>query len=389
VLGRLLSAGDLEALGVARGLALAQIPQGGDLRNRAVNATAELLAHAPREWSSIWPVLQQNQSFGIEVLQLVAYEHLHDGFAASLDENQVADICIWMAQQGLEKAADGWGGGIVTPPIALAHWWNTLINVLTGKGNPEACRALERLTAALPQYDGLKSTLTHAREITRHATWVPLSPADVLRLTSSKLPFTLVVSIHGIRTRGAWQKVVNSELQKQGFRHELLDYGYFTAIQLLLPWSRRKKVEWFRSEYERLTLETGSLPSVIAHSFGTYIVARALETYPEIRFDRVIFCGSIVRRDFDWDSLLESARVGAVLNDWSGRDPWVKLAAWLIPDAGASGASGFECCAPGIYQRARSRFGHSDYFYPLNYIRNWVPFLAGALPENVPTESLR
>ena len=196
----------------------------------------------------------------------------------------------------------------------------------------------------------------------------------------------IVISLHGIQTRGAWQKQVNSELQRNGFRHEMFDYGFFWAAQLLVPLLRTHKIDEFRKRLDELFLEDKVAPSVVAHSFGTYIVAGALEKYAELRFDRIIFCGSIVRRDYDWNSLIEAGRVGAVLNEWGGRDIWPKLAQWAVVDAGPSGALGFQSSCRGFFQRYRPKFGHSDYFYPVNYRQNWIPFLNGVDPPDDPVE---
>lgn len=385
IIAKLLSQKDPRAKLIAQTAATGSVPAEGDDRLKAVYATAELISHDPKEWEIVWATLQANESFGVEVLQVVASEREYNSFATALKESEIADICIWISKHGLEKADNSW----VTPSVALARWWNTLINFLAHKGTRDACAAIARLVQALPQYEGLKSTLRDAEERMRHATWVPLTPEEIIRIVACQSTPKLVISIHGIRTSGPWQKKVNSELQRHGFRHELLDYGFFRTVQLLMPWARSRKIAWFRTEYEKLVREPQTVPSVIAHSFGTYIVASAIEKYAEIRFDRVIFCGSIVRRDFEWNALLKSGRVGAILNECGGKDIWVKLAVWGIRDAGASGSAGFKCSGPGIYQRTRPRFRHSDYFYPLNYTNNWVPFLTGAVPSELPAESKR
>src|SRR3954447_12295563 len=80
-----------------------------------------------------------------------------------------------------------------------------------------------------------------------------------------------VFSLHGIRTRGVWQKEVTPILATAGFIPQPFDFGYFLALQLLWPPSRRKKVESFLSDYmrERNRL-VGGIPSLLAHSYGTY-----------------------------------------------------------------------------------------------------------------------
>ena len=82
----------------------------------------------------------------------------------------------------------------------------------------------------------------------------------------------IVVSVHGIRTRGKWQKELVPFLNRAGYHSSPVDYGYFWALFLLFPSARRRKIDWFRDEY--LT-RTAGYPRqfIIAHSFGTYIVA--------------------------------------------------------------------------------------------------------------------
>jgi hypothetical protein len=389
-LAKLLSMADPAAKKLAQTIAAGVIPSDGDGRQRAVYATAELISHDPHEWEAVWPGLRANEPFGVEVLQVIASEHEYNSFATALAEGDIADICIWLSNLGLDKAEDDpTNPAMVTPPKALANWWNSLINFLTYKGTPSACDAIRKLIDALPQYEGLEWSLRQVEDGMRRATWMPLAPTEVMSLAADETPANLVISLHGIRTRGAWQKTVNSDLQRNGFRHELFDYGHFGVLQLVLPWRRARKIVWFRDEYERRIRETGLVPSVIAHSFGTYIVAKAMEKYEEVRFDRVIFCGSIVRRDYAWDSIVRRGQVRAVLNEYGGKDFWVKLAGWFVGDVGRSGALGFECSVPTVYQRRRLLFRHSDYFYPLNYRENWIPFLRGDSPSEQSSEPKR
>jgi pimeloyl-ACP methyl ester carboxylesterase len=191
-----------------------------------------------------------------------------------------------------------------------------------------------------------------------------------------------VFSLHGIRTRGKWQKEVTPLLSD--FHHIPLDYGHFLALQLLLPWSRSSRIDWFRDEYirecDRLRCKH---PSIIAHSFGTYLIAAAIEKYPQITFERIILSGSIIRANFPWQDFILRGQVGAVLNQYGGQDIWVRIIEWFVPDAGPSGARGFDS-SHGIIQQNHPRFRHSDYFYDLNYTSNWLPFLKHAKPGPAP-----
>lgn len=187
----------------------------------------------------------------------------------------------------------------------------------------------------------------------------------------------LVLSIHGIRTRGTWQRDINRCLENADFDHALIDYGYFSLFRFLWPWSRDKQVRRFLEKYTAET-RNGEVPSVIAHSLGTYIVANAMERYEEVQFDRIIFCGSIVPPGYDWAARINSGQVRYVLNDCGKRDIWVRIAEWVVADAGPSGVSGFTNLADGkVIERFHPFFRHSDFFYERNVTKQWIPFLLG------------
>jgi hypothetical protein len=203
----------------------------------------------------------------------------------------------------------------------------------------------------------------------------------------------LVISLHGIRTRGAWQKELTAALHKHGFEYEPYDYNFFRAIQLVLPFMRDSQVKKFRDWCYAHTKRESKLPSVIAHSFGTYLVTRTLEAYNEIKFDHIILCGSIVPIPFPWSNYIAAERVTRVLNDYGRKDFWAKVAQWVVNDAGQSGAKGFSDDAEGqVVNLCRPHFHHSDFFYEANYERTWIPFLSGTDPNpgiasNLPARS--
>lgn len=189
----------------------------------------------------------------------------------------------------------------------------------------------------------------------------------------------VVISIHGIRTTGRWQKELNDVLIGARFRHVPLDFGFFSALSLLMPWSRSSKVEWFHRTYSEKFASDERKPFIIAHSFGSYIVTRAMLKYDDICFERMILCGSIVSKSYPWSAvLLGRDQVNTVLNEAGGRDMWATVVEWVVPDAGSSGVSGFEDTADGrLVELFHERHEHSDYFYRQNYERRWLPFLQG------------
>ena len=187
----------------------------------------------------------------------------------------------------------------------------------------------------------------------------------------------IVVTIHGIRTTGRWQKEFSDHLTRAKYRHVALDFGFFSAISLLMPWNRASKVEWFHQIYSERLSGRKRYPSVVAHSFGSYIVAKAMLKYDDIFFEKIILCGSIINPKYPWtDVIIKRRQCVAVLNEAGKRDFWARISEWVISDAGLSGVHGFEDDAGGaVKQIVHDQHRHSDYFYSQNYERRWVPFL--------------
>lgn len=189
-----------------------------------------------------------------------------------------------------------------------------------------------------------------------------------------------VITLHGIRTRGEWQKTLVSPLIDGGFHPIPLDYGYFTSLQLLMPWTRRRKVEWFRNQYQSLIKPGDPPPHLIAHSFGSYIAAEAMRKHSEIRFGRVIICGSIIERGFPWQIAFSRGQVTCVLNETGGRDVPAAIVGWAVEDAGSSGRDGFKGSHPCLIESPNPHDAHSDAFYTARAQQRWVPFLHGEPP---------
>ncbi|HVX13834.1 MAG TPA: hypothetical protein VHC22_21810 [Pirellulales bacterium] len=113
--------------------------------------------------------------------------------------------------------------------------------------------------------------------------------------------------------------------------------------------------------------------SVIAHSFGTYAIARILLENPDIVFHHAVFCGSIVPKSYRWDYVRERLQTG-VLNDYGTRDIWPVLAKCLSWGYGDTGRHGFGRGAT-VIDRGHD-YSHSDFFNE-QFVRNyWEPWFA-------------
>jgi pimeloyl-ACP methyl ester carboxylesterase len=203
------------------------------------------------------------------------------------------------------------------------------------------------------------------------------------------MPKPVVMTVHGIRTRGEWQKNIGPTLAGEGFVPVPLDYDYFTSIAMCLPGRRKAKLDWLREAYDSVRLKSGvERPSVICHSFGTWLVGELLRRYDDVRFDAVILAGSILPADYDWSEAIGDSRVLAVRNEVATRDIWPRVASW-IPAMGGGGAFG-ESGTSGftqehdVLEQMVQEISHSDTFYSGRFA-DWAKWLR---QPRVPPENL-
>lgn len=202
-----------------------------------------------------------------------------------------------------------------------------------------------------------------------------------------QIPWFLVV--HGMNTRGEWQETL-TWLVGRTYRHMVpvatYKYGkiqpgvlfHFRRRQLL----QRLAVKMKALEREAVVAQLEGGPDVIAHSFGTWLVAHVLLRDESLKVGRLILLGSILPPDFPWTRLVERGQVEAILNHGATNDRWVPLAQWVIPGSGPGGTRGFP--AP-VHNIPATGLGHSDYFLqrhlrPL-FTNVWQPFLAWRVPR--------
>jgi pimeloyl-ACP methyl ester carboxylesterase len=191
-----------------------------------------------------------------------------------------------------------------------------------------------------------------------------------------------------MNTFGAWQEEF-AWLVQLGFGYSVPTFLFKYGRILLSPffeWRQEKYVKRFIVDFES---KAASLtrhgytepPDIIAHSFGTWIIARALET-SAVRYGRVVLTGSIIAPDFPWTTYLGQRRVKAVLCHCGARDMWVRLAPFFIPRSGPSGVVGFSASC--VRHVIAPSFGHSDFFADCHYSTNfgevWIPFLTSGQP---------
>lgn len=182
-----------------------------------------------------------------------------------------------------------------------------------------------------------------------------------------------MIVVHGMNSRAKWQEEFSWQIaNKLRYSAPVLIYKYgWATIDVLVCWLHRKLASQL-GERMRIAIaqakasQRPNRPDIIAHSFGTHLLAMVLTDpdFEDLKFGRVITAGSIIRPDFDWDSLVENGRVEAVLNHVGGKDRPVLIAQFTIPGTGPGGRVGYTAnkainvCTP--------TFKHSDFFLTEN-----------------------
>ena len=152
---------------------------------------------------------------------------------------------------------------------------------------------------------------------------------------------------------------------------------------------------------------------VIAHSFGTYLAARAMAAY-DVQFDRVVLVGCVLPRRFNWQTLFQRDPASGTLgwmrsavdvrNEIGSSDSVVRLAGfttWLTRELGSAGRKGFlagghqvhsisspwracqECpsSAARVHNVTLEEYGHSTWALGVGHaLHLWLPYLWGYPP---------
>ena len=129
---------------------------------------------------------------------------------------------------------------------------------------------------------------------------------------------------------------------------------------------------------------TGTQISVVAHSFGTYLVGAYLDGFEKttpVPFNSVILTGSILNEKFDWGGCA-GGKVARIRNEIAPNDQWVKWmpdtpSAWvgLDPLFGKAGTQGFSDTTEILVQHSNKIFDHNNVIEKDFITSQWMPYL--------------
>jgi hypothetical protein len=266
-----------------------------------------------------------------------------------------------------------------------SDWVRSEANRARSRGVLIPVRALDTTMEEIPPpFDQLQTV-----ELTN---WIEIEAAlgrlTAKRSQSERVPDDhLVILVHGIRTHAHWMAEVKPALEQAGFSVAPTSYGVLPLSRFLSPFAtlRTRAVTRVAKDVETAISirkrQTGAEPkqvSVIAHSFGTFVIGRILTDYKKFKWCRIIFCGSVIRDDFPFDEVLDQFSAPLV-NEIGTRDYWPAIAESLGWGYGSVGSNGFN--RPPVETRWHQGYGHSDFLTAAFCKDFWIPFLNGEKPR--------
>ncbi|MCU1782184.1 hypothetical protein NTD80_05395 [Pseudomonas sp. 13B_2.1_Bac1] len=224
------------------------------------------------------------------------------------------------------------------------------------------------------------------RQFTDDDTYEVIKRAYINReLIELNEPAGVLVTVHGIMSNGGWNTHVLPAASNQGWIVAPYFYGFETPDILLNKGKRKAAVDDFREwiyDIQQTYCQNGEKISVIAHSFGTYLVGAYMsgfEEVPPVTFNTIILTGSILNENYDWAACAGN-KVGRVRNEIAPNDQWVKWMPdkkWieLDPLFGRAGVNGFNSDSSILDQPRNNIFDHNNVIKRDVVRTMWMPYL--------------
>jgi len=191
----------------------------------------------------------------------------------------------------------------------------------------------------------------------------------------------IAITIHGIRTFGSWQDKFKKLLNKKaGFINvQNYKYGYFWTLSLMLPFLRSIEVNKAALRLNKIISNSeGGSVYIFAHSFGTFLIAKALEkiipdcdSLPPIK---LVLAGSILPSNYDWSYFTSRSPYNTIINDCGNDDYVLWLSEALVPFTGMAGRTGFYGLNDSQLCNRYHKGSHSHYFNNNDFMEKfWAP----------------
>ena len=186
LLEKLFKQGLTEARDFAKSLISFPLPLDENEREKVLIAAKVLVENSdPSSWSFIWSLIQQDSSFGHEVLELSANSYPH-GIQLNLTETQLADLYVWLVRQYPYEEDPDHSNEVLAHDVTardyIARMRDSALSQLKERGTLQSCSEIQRLIQELPDIDWLGKTLINAQANMRRKTWKPPKPEELLQI---------------------------------------------------------------------------------------------------------------------------------------------------------------------------------------------------------------
>ena len=176
----------VEAIEIAQLHISLPIPQEDESRQKSLAAAWALLSNSEDgKWTTIWPVIQNDNEFCKEFLLYIVHDIRDDyeGVFNRLAEGQLTDLYL-LIEQVFPKDEDITFVGMhyPTPRENITELKSSIMTYLKTKGTQQACLGIDRIAKQLPDLDWVKRLLIEAQYNMRIKTWVPPLPINVLKV---------------------------------------------------------------------------------------------------------------------------------------------------------------------------------------------------------------
>lgn len=196
-----------------------------------------------------------------------------------------------------------------------------------------------------------------------------------------------IITVHGIRTFGSWQerltniiraKVKPQKMEPLNFKFTEIDF--FTFI---IPPLRKKIINRLYCDLNQW-IECNSAKEIVcfSHSFGSYILIKALETFKDDSLTKnislIVLSGSVLHKDYNFQKL-HSVCDATIINECGVNDMPLLLSEALIIGTGMAGKVGFRKLNTSRFINRYYKGGHSYFFDPDSTFMTtkWAPLIDG------------
>jgi hypothetical protein len=182
----------------------------------------------------------------------------------------------------------------------------------------------------------------------------------------------LLILLHGIRDKGRWMHDVKDALEDGALNVVNITYDYISILRFLSPFSRASIVRYVETRVHSAIADhkekhPEAKVSIVAHSFGCYVVSQLVARDSYLKFDKLVFCGSVLNGKYSPDILRRQVRI--FVNDCGTTDNWPLVAGSITWAYGDTGTFGF-------HNNAIDRFhngGHGVFFDTAFIDKYWKP----------------